>query len=479
MMRRTPEEEAIFAALSGVETPEYDIEAAVRRQREAPQRARRPRRAVMAAACLAVLALAACAAAAGMSGNWARFFSNRLPGQAVTTVGVSRTAGEYTLILEDAVVDDSGALLLLALSRTDGGEIDPAAGFNTFTMWSRLLADGDDFGGSSGFQGRERSEDGRTLYLAYEARDEHMLPGESVLDRSLTFQADGVAVELWDPAEYSDGRELKVSLAPLARAAVSQVEGQWDKEPEGREAMAERIAGQNVSLPLPLDERFPQYRIRGAVMTDRGLAVAISDGRGRSGDLACDGIWAGDLVDVRDGRRYSFAEGSGVELPDGTHVMLDTFANCPLGLEDLTYLELELTYEMDRVLSDEGFELPFTADSGSSRMIPLDADAVVGGETYHLDELRVSAVRVTVGVTDTGGRYEPLREDPPVLTMRDGSTLTLDYYGGGARFDREAWTYDGTFSASYTAKSEDGERVFLDVSQIEAVTFGSLTVPVP
>ncbi len=213
-------------------------------------------------------------------------------------------------------------------------------------------------------------------------------------------------------------------------------------------------------------------------MTKNGLSIAISGGEARRGDLACSGIWAGDLVDTRDGARYSFAEGSGVTLPDGTHVMLDSFADCPLGLEDLPYLELELTYEMDRVLSDEGFDLGFTAGSGTSRMMPLDTDVTVGDETYPLAELRVSAVKVSVGITDTDGRYEPLREEAPVLNMKDGSTLALEYYGGGARFDRAAWTYDGTFTAAYAAKDAEGQRMFFDLGQVASVTFGDLEVPV-
>lgn len=479
-MKLDREEALIRAALEGVETPACDLETGVLRRVDRPpaRPVRRLPRAALVAACLALALAVGAAALVGISAHWSYFFTP-IPENAVTTVGVSQTVGDYTLTLEDAVVDDNGALLLLALTRADGGEIDPNANFNTFTMHAELNVEGERYSGSSGLQGHRVSEDGKTIYMVFEARDDHVMPGQTILDKKLVFRTDGVAVQLWDPAEYSGGRELKVSLAPLAEAAIPTVEGQWETEPEDRDTMGQRIGAQNVSLPLPLDDWFPQYRVRGAVMTKRGLSIAISGGRARSGDLACNGIWTGDLVDTRDGSRYDFSEGSGVTLPDGTGVMVNSFRDCPLGLEDLPYLELEMTYEMDRVLSDQGFDLRFTPDSGSSVMLPLDTDVTVGGETYHLDELRLSAVKVSVGITDTEGRYEPLRENPPVLTMKDGSTLALDYYGGGARFDREAWTYDGTFTATYAAKDGDGQRMFLDLDQVVSVTFGDLTVQVP
>ncbi len=246
-MKLEHEEAIIRAALSTIETPGYDIEAGVERQREAqhvPVRHRLPRT-VLIAACLALALAVGAAAVLGVSANWGYFFSP-IPTAAVTTLGVSQTAGDYTLTLEDAVVDDNGALLLLALTRADGEEIDPRANFNTLTMHSKLMTEGEDFSATSGFQGRRLSEDGRTLYLVFEARNDHLLPGETILDKKLIFHTDGVAVQLWDPAEYSGGRELSVSLAPLAEAELSAVEGQWDKEPEDRDAMARRIADQNT-----------------------------------------------------------------------------------------------------------------------------------------------------------------------------------------------------------------------------------------
>ena len=75
MMERTPEEERIFRALSSIQTPDFDIEEAVRQRREQkPAPGRRPLpKAALLCACL-LLALMAGAAAAGLSGGWAWFF---------------------------------------------------------------------------------------------------------------------------------------------------------------------------------------------------------------------------------------------------------------------------------------------------------------------------------------------------------------------------------------------------------------------
>lgn len=48
-------------------------------------------------------------------------FLGRIPREAVTDVGVSAVTGDYTLTLQEAIVDDSGAAFLLALTRNDGG----------------------------------------------------------------------------------------------------------------------------------------------------------------------------------------------------------------------------------------------------------------------------------------------------------------------------------------------------------------------
>ena len=85
-----------------------------RNPRGRPVRRIRPVRPLAAAAVLCAL-LTIGAAAVGFSGAW-RYFVPSLPQNAVQTVGASQTSGDYTLTVEEAVVDDSNFMLLLALT---------------------------------------------------------------------------------------------------------------------------------------------------------------------------------------------------------------------------------------------------------------------------------------------------------------------------------------------------------------------------
>ena len=155
-MKRTPEEERIFRALAQIETPEADLSAALRRAEE-PRRIR-PVRPLAAAAVLCAL-LTIGAAAVGFSGAW-RYFAPSLPQNAVQTVGASQTSGDYTLTVEEAVVDDSNFMLLLALTRADGEPIDPEASLTTNSMDLEVTVDGHYFG-------REKPSTSATKTLAH------------------------------------------------------------------------------------------------------------------------------------------------------------------------------------------------------------------------------------------------------------------------------------------------------------------------
>ncbi len=107
-MKRDEREEVIYRALRGVETPEYDILGAVKAAREEIPRRGRPHltRAALLAACLAA-ALTVGALAAGLTVGWDSFL-DRTPAEGVTAVGERAVTGEYTLTLQEAIVDDEG-----------------------------------------------------------------------------------------------------------------------------------------------------------------------------------------------------------------------------------------------------------------------------------------------------------------------------------------------------------------------------------
>ena len=111
----------------------------------------------------------------GFSGAW-RYFAPSLPQNAVQTVGASQTSGDYTLTVEEAVVDDSNFMLLLALTRADGEPIDPEASLTTNSMDLEVTVDGHYFGRATDYQ---LSPDGKTIYICYENTDRDIHFGQA------------------------------------------------------------------------------------------------------------------------------------------------------------------------------------------------------------------------------------------------------------------------------------------------------------
>ena len=479
-MKRDLDEVLIYGALSRVETPEYDIEAAVAarravRRKKVPLRPVR-RLAVLAAVCAALALAVGAAAVAGISGAWGYFFP-WLPQSAVAPVGVSQTSGDYTLTLEDAVVDGNGAMLLLALSRADGAPIEPEAHLRTNSMDVKLLADGASFGGSSGFTGGgQLSDDGKTLYLCYEAENSGLRGGERLLGKTLTFTARGVAVQLRErDCYYCIRGGTPLDLAPLAALDIPDLSDLELRRDDTMEQAVNAALDQDISLPLPAVERdFPQYALRGCIVTEDGLSFVLTGGTDRSGDLVCTGAYADVLVDTRDGTRYDLTTSRGRTLPDGLQVSLYSFQDCPLGRSDLPYLQLEVAYPMDRVLSEAPFSLSFPADRSTAVAIPLDGVLHLAGTELHPSELRLSALGLSVSFADSMDDAGILYTEgtAPLVHLADGTDLVTAWqggYGGG----------DGTCSVRFGAKDPEGERIFFDPEQIRSVSFGNLEIPVP
>ena len=467
-MRRDIEETVIYNALSQVETPPCDIAGAVARRRAEPARRVTPLRPVrrltaLAAVCI-VLALAVGAAAvAGISGAWSYFFT-RPPEAAVSQVGVSQTAGDYTLTLEDAMVDQDGAVFLLALSRADGAPVDPEARLESNTMNFDLLLDGE----RPPFMGKSREEpvlspDGTRLYFCMEVRSPG-LEGDGFLGREITFLARGVGKPL---RELLTGR---ASLAPLAELSLPELEGE---EPPERlvngnvPASAVRaVEEQGLSLPLSRDDLFPQYRVLGAWLQDGELAVVISQGHTgeleRAGDLACAGFSAWGLVDGETGVQYPCTGSRGFALSDGSWAVAFTFDGA--AAEALDRLEVTGIYRADQVLAEGPFELAFqgaeTAGRSLSLSLPLETEE---GEVT-LTGLRLSALGLTLDFR--GGSLDGadcLKDDPPVLHFRDGGSLEAAFRAGAGG--------EETFTLTFDARDEAGGRIFLDPDQVTRVTY--------
>lgn len=193
-MKRTLEEDRIYQALSSIQTPAAPLEEGVRVRLEGHKRHNRPYfRMAVAAACLTVL-LGTAVGAAGLADAWRSFFPG-VPEEAVTALALSQTCGDYTLTLEDAVADDTGALFLLSLTRTDGGALDPQLRLSggTSALAPSLLADGTPLRYGGGVVDCTLSEDGKTTYFIYEVTGAN----QSLTGKDLTFTvpvlSDGIA----------------------------------------------------------------------------------------------------------------------------------------------------------------------------------------------------------------------------------------------------------------------------------------------
>lgn len=470
-MELCKDELALRAALSHIETPAYDMESEIMstiHQGATPRRHRLPRAALLAAALVAALAIGA--AAVGVSGLWARFFPNPVPQNAVTSIGASQTSGEYTLTLEDAMVGGDGALILLALSRVDGQPIDPHANLQTSTMASHLLVNGT-VSGSSGYEGKSLSPDGKTLYFCY--APEFFNEDTDLDSATFTFTADGVAVQAGNQDGWSAYTpEETVDLSPLAAVGIpdlSTLGEHW--RPEDPPELGIALADIDVHLPLPLDTEFPEYTIRGIVMTPDGPAIGISQECARNGDRVCRNVIPSALIDTRDGARYSWGGGTNVEMPDGSNVFLALFPDCPLTAANLPYLRLEVYYTIDRILSDKPFSLTFTPNSGVSTTIPLDCNVMVRGEDIHLTRLRFSALDMSLDMSNGVNASDLFGWDGmgPVITMKDGSSLQTYRWGGNG-------SDAGPSTTKFRPYNVGNDRVFLDTTQVASVTLNGVTL---
>lgn len=461
-MNRTPDEQLIYDALSQVHTPCCDIEQGVRLRLAADsdrQRRALPRRTLLVAAALALFFIIG-AAAAGVSGLWQHFWPGAdIPSSAVTSPGVSQTAGDYTLILEDVMADDSGIILLLSISRSDGGPIDPNTRLSGHVMHASLLADGQSFGGG-GMDTPVLSEDGTTLFFRCELEDHRLSAGVTLSGKQLTFTADGVVIPLYSDNALGYQPEETVSLADLGELDIPEYSAGQDV-----------AALEQVSIPLPLDEEFPQYRILGAAVTENGLGILLSDGTAQSGELVCSGVLPEALMDTRTGERYSLFGGDGVTLSDGIRGVLYTFRDCPLTAADLPWLELMVSYQMDKVLSDAPFSLTFTADQSAALTLDIQTTVDLNGTALQLTSLRLSALDVSFTAANGIGNLSTLSDQDiaPVLTMVDGSQVATVWQGGSG-------AANGPSSAHFQPVDIDGNRIFPDTADIVSVSLAGQVV---
>ena len=104
-------------------------------------------------------------------------------------------------------------------------------------------------------------------------------------------------------------------------------------------------------------------------------------------------------------------------------------------------------------------------------ILPMDKTVDAGGVTMHIQELRLSALRVNLRFGDP---MDPISatlraaETAPVITLRDGTTVSTVWQGGSGGAD--------ACSVGFLPETENGERVFLDTALIASVTLGGTEI---
>lgn len=442
------------------------------RQARRPTYALRP---ALIAACLA-LALAVGAVAAGLGGAWQRFFPGSV-GDNVTQVGASAITGDYTLTLEEAIVDEDGAAFLLALTRTDGGVLEgkPRLSGNVFG-WD-VKVDGKSPNMGLRHQEPIRSQDGRAVYYCVEFQDTSLEPGETLIGREITFVCKGVADVDWSQEEMDRIRSETVSLAPMADAWVETAEG-WEELTDGAfQTQSLDLLDQVKDARIPLALGDGQVaEVAGVIFTADGPAVAASwlvDRYWQDRYLAVEGI-PYRLIDTRTGE--SWGMNGFLRLGDSPETYLSRFPDCPLTAEDLPYVELMVYYQMEKVLSDQRAELTFLAEKGGGvttevgQRVAFDAHFRYEG---NLNRVRVSSLGLRIDMEDA---VWDLPEDNAAsytagrLVMKDGAEWSL--CARGYHMDTDT----GRGWLGLEPQDAQGDRALIDPAQVKTLVLGECEI---
>ena len=138
-MNLTPDERRIRAALEQIETPMYDISAAVREQRARRSRRiplRSPQRILAAVLAAVLLTMTAAAAVMQFSGGWHAIFGSgvTLPEGVALPLQTSQTVDGCTVTLEDAIVSSSSIAAMFSVRRTDGAALEDQVEFGDILL---------------------------------------------------------------------------------------------------------------------------------------------------------------------------------------------------------------------------------------------------------------------------------------------------------------------------------------------------------
>ena len=464
-MHLTPDDMRIRQALEQVETPMYDIAAAVREQRARRGRRvplRRTPRMVAALAAALLLTATAAAAAVQLSGGWAALFGRGVvvPAGLATPVYQTQTVDGCAVTVEDAIVTDGSVAVLYALRAVSGADL-YTDNSTTLLGNASLLLDGSEEPcvGSTGTGTFDSSDPGVQYFF-----DTFTLT-EDPSDRTLTLEI-GAASLLEYTAPQAAPADLAAVYAshPVAHAA----------DDDGSTRLAALRQQDCADTVLPRAYQSPAIRLAGVSTEQGALCVALAM-------PACDGFdgeaaQVDALRDIRTGQVYYGAVHTYSGAAQGIDLCQTRFDG--LDADDLPYLEMQVSYRRSTPLTGKGWSFTFRAPSVPTLTRALALD---GGEGMQIQQMTVSPLGVTLAGTQpmpdsTDGRAFDNARDPDVtLLLRDGAAVQTEARGWSHSYG------DGDtaeFSIEYAFVTGADSRRFLQTGSIAAVRIDGETITI-
>lgn len=434
-------------------------------------------KAVLIAAILCV-AMIVSALAVELTVGWESFLG-RTPQKAVTTVGESAVTGDYTLTLQEAIVDDDGAAFLLALTRNDGGVLE---GKPEPLYWD-VKVDGEFPNMSTGSWGPIFSDDRKTGYYCVEFEAQGVeWDKESVTGKTVTFRCDGVADADWTEEEIERTRRETVSLAPLAQTVRRlDVSSKDLYSPKQREDLVPLVEELSVQATIPLTKKGEgKVWVSAVLISDDALPIVlVHNDRSpvRQGQYLMGNGTALTLTDTRTGEQWG-CTGFTWQGDDEGFYLCD-FQDCPITEDTLPYFEVTVDYRTQKLLSDEPVELSFVAGDGYQTTVALDegiAFNYIGDCTAHVTEASISALRLelTFDQMDRAGRdwdNHPEKNTKWAVVEEDGTQVLL--CPPMIRQDQET----GAGYIRLEGVDENSDRRLIDPGQVEALMVGETVIP--
>lgn len=435
-------------------------------------------RAVLIAAALCA-ALTVTALAVEFTVGWESFWG-RTPKSVVSDVRVSAVTGDYTLTLQEAIVDDDGAAFLLALTRNDGGVLKGEPNLWGNNYYASAEVEGNFPYGSSGRFDPIFSEDRKTVYYCMDM--ERYGGEESLTGKTITVQCDGVVDTDWSEDELVMTRET-VSLAPLAQTA-RQVDMSYADICKGQNAQAimEIVGEISAQATIPLTRIDPKRGQVSAVFfsSDGCPVVVVNDWNSTvlQGQYLIGYGIATTLTDTRTGEQWEYKSATKRGEP-GNEIQMSVFNGCPLTYEDLPYMEVTVSYSMDKILSDQPVELSFVAGDGYQTTMALDEDIAfnyIGDCTAHVTGASISALRLELTfdhLERSGWDWEnhPQKNTQWALVNKDGTRVLL--FPPMIRQDEET----GTGYIRLEGVDENNDRRLIDPDRVDALLIGDIRIP--